>query len=384
MNHASAETILRDNIDVEKLPIDGIARLKGRPILIYGAGNYGQIICRLLFDNEVSENLVIGFLDAACVEDATLLGLPVKRPEDISIPESLRLKAVVIISIYCSIEEQLAIKEKLYGLGYQNVRTCYEIAISFHTVNDPSTRISKTDFLTKNLDNILRASKIWDDQRSLETYVNHFVGYAKGDIDCFLCETDHKQYFAPLPIPDNGYSNFIDCGAFDGDTIRELYKHCGKVENIFLFEPCVENLDLLQNYVTTNQSNLADHVVLFPCGVWDKIEQLRFASESAAASSISAEGDTLIQGVAIDEVLFGFDPTFIKMDVEGAELQALFGAATTIKRCTPTLAISVYHSLSHFWEIPELIKNLNPEYRFHLRTYGASGFETVMYAVAAH
>ncbi len=73
--------------------------------------------------------------------------------------------------------------------------------------------------------------------------------------------------------------------------------------------------------------------------------------------------------------------TFIKLDVEGAEYEALKGAEKLIQNCRPTLAVSVYHKAQDIWELPELILSMAPEYTFYLRHYSLSSEETVLYAV---
>lgn len=382
MNLKTAEKKLRQAIGAGKTTSDGISRLKDRPILIYGAGNYGRIIYRLLIENGISKDSVLGFLDVAAGDDSKLFNLPVRRPDALGRSENHWTDAEIIISIYCSIEEQTIIQERLKNLGYKYIRTCYEIAVAFHNANDPSSRICTTGFLNANIDNIINGCSFWQDELSIQTYVNHFIGYADCDIDSFILEKNHKQYFAPPPLHKKGYSRFIDCGAFDGDTIRDLIDLAGKVESVIVFEPCNHNFEKLSKYILENECCIAERIELYPCGVWNKTEQLQFNDDAAAASAISKSGESFIQCVAIDEALHGFNPTFIKMDIEGAEPKALKGAEFTIRKSKPDLAISVYHSLSHFWEIPQLIHQWVPEYRFYLRTYGAAGFETIMYAVA--
>ena len=89
------------------------------------------------------------------------------------------------------------------------------------------------------------------------------------------------------------------------------------------------------------------------------------------------------QCIPIDGALRGLTPTFLKMDIEGMEPRALRGAAETIRAYHPQLAICVYHSLPHLWEIPLYIKSLYGGYRLFLRSYQYMGLETVVYAFPA-
>lgn len=73
---------------------------------------------------------------------------------------------------------------------------------------------------------------------------------------------------------------------------------------------------------------------------------------------------------------------FIKMDIEGAEIPALLGAAETIRRFRPKLAICVYHWPDDLWKIPRLVRELEPSYRLWLDHYSIDTGETVLYAAA--
>jgi hypothetical protein len=73
--------------------------------------------------------------------------------------------------------------------------------------------------------------------------------------------------------------------------------------------------------------------------------------------------------------------TFIKMDIEGSEPQALSGAEEIIKKQKPKLAICVYHKPEHLWEIPLYLKKIVPEYKIYIRHHTPLEYETVCYAV---
>jgi hypothetical protein len=110
---------------------------------------------------------------------------------------------------------------------------------------------------------------------------------------------------------------------------------------------------------------------------------LRFVSGGLASSGFSDAGGIEVQCDAIDHVLAGSKPTFIKMDIEGAEPDALLGARKLIQQCRPILAISAYHLQEHLWEIPLLVAKMVPDYNFHLRPHDLEGWDLVCYAIPA-
>jgi hypothetical protein len=75
------------------------------------------------------------------------------------------------------------------------------------------------------------------------------------------------------------------------------------------------------------------------------------------------------------------NPTFIKMDIEGAEVDAIPGAQKTITRCRPVIAACAYHRPEHLWILPKLLKAAGPAYQIYLRRYAEECWETVYYAI---
>lgn len=73
--------------------------------------------------------------------------------------------------------------------------------------------------------------------------------------------------------------------------------------------------------------------------------------------------------------------TFIKMDIEGAELETLKGASRLIAEQKPKLAVCVYHKPEDIFTIPEYLRTLNPDYKFYLRYYTFAEWDTVLYAI---
>ncbi|KLO22551.1 hypothetical protein X275_05725 [Marinitoga sp. 1197] len=187
-----------------------------------------------------------------------------------------------------------------------------------------------------------------------------------------------KQYF-PDDIIMN-YSRFINCGAYNGDTIRNLVKYKGKQESVVCFEPDLINYSKLIKYINNNKKDIADAIFAYPCGVYSKTTQIFFSSGNNTNSKISANGKDLIQTVKLDDALINYSPTFIQMDIEGAEIEAIKGGSILISTYKPDLAICVYHSAEHIWEFPLMLNKLNPDYKFYLRNYTVYISETVLYA----
>ena len=98
-----------------------------------------------------------------------------------------------------------------------------------------------------------------------------------------------------------------------------------------------------------------------------------------AGSHLSGEGDQVVFVTRIEDEIEE-RVTYIKMDVEGTELEALQGAEGLIKRYKPKLAICIYHKREDPIVILEYLHEMIPEYQFKIRHYTDSQHETVLYA----
>ena len=102
---------------------------------------------------------------------------------------------------------------------------------------------------------------------------------------------------------------------------------------------------------------------------------------ASSGSKIDALGNEEIIIESIDNILNGREATFIKMDVEGAELESLKGTRKTIVQYKPKLAICIYHKLEDFYKIPEFIMSCRSDYKFYISHYTSCEYETVLYAI---
>lgn len=203
-----------------------------------------------------------------------------------------------------------------------------------------------------------------------------------------LIETmDEYQYFDDTILKSHSKGDpevFIDGGSCDLNTSLSFLDWVDNdVERIIAFE-CDRNGITECKHKMSTDVRLVSCVTLIEKGLWSEdTKQFFYEDECTSSSRIIEEGTdkTSIETTSIDNVLQGDKVTFIKMDIEGAELEALKGAKESIKKWHPILAISVYHKLEDIVTIPEYIKEIAPDYRLYLRNYHEDGTETVLYAI---
>lgn len=192
-----------------------------------------------------------------------------------------------------------------------------------------------------------------------------------------------KQYFDEDIVHLQDREVFVDAGCLDLGTTKILMKKMSQknlvVEKVFAFEPDAVNYHNCEKVYFDKGMK----VELINAGLWCRDTNLSFYCDGSGSSHVvetDKNGNAQVKVVALDSCIRD-RVTFIKMDIEGAELKALEGARELIRKHKPKLAICLYHKNEDMWEIPYFIKNLVPEYKLYIRHYSNYLYETVLYAV---
>lgn len=226
---------------------------------------------------------------------------------------------------------------------------------------------------------IREAFDLLEDARSRSDFVTNIRWRLTFDSGAFSPAAD-SIYFPPDIVETSTREGFVDCGAFDGDTIRSFLTHTpnfsGKIE---AFEPDRKNFERLTGFVASLPSEMRGRIHIQNIGVGARRESVRFGSGLDVSSRVG-DGDGQIELVALDDTVRDV-ATFVKMDIEGHEMEALRGAARLVRERHPTLSICAYHVQDHIWSIPIYLRALSADYRLFLRNHGANGWENVIYAV---
>jgi len=247
--------------------------------------------------------------------------------------------------------------------------------------------------ITTSAENVLTNSEIdkvasilADSKESVEVLKHALTFCVTGD-SLDLPVYSPGQYFADQLVPDDFYRYFIDCGAYDGDTLREWIPRKASLLKpgnfkYHAFEPDPDNYALLCKYVDGLDIHLRQGIVLHQCAVSDAAGQIGMVQGGDGTQLYyNIETGLTTPVVRLDEALANEKVSLIKMDIEGFEPQALEGARELIEKQRPALLICVYHRPEHLWTIPLWISDLNLGYKLELRHHGKSSSETVCYAI---
>lgn len=155
--------------------------------------------------------------------------------------------------------------------------------------------------------------------------------------------------------------NFLDLGAYNGDTVLKFLKDCPDFKEITAVEPDKKTFKKLQK----NTENIERLTLINAC-ISNKCGKALFAMKGGRNSSIKDEGIE-INAISVDSLQKPF--SYIKMDVEGEELNAIKGAENTIKLYKPKMLISAYHKTEDLIKIPKSVLKINPEYKMYMRHF---------------
>ncbi len=228
---------------------------------------------------------------------------------------------------------------------------------------------------------VRRAATLWADEPSREEYAAQVRLRALGDPSGLSRFCGQESYILDGVFDIEPDDAFVDCGAFDGDTIRTLIAGQRPLGRIEAVEADSHSFARLAGTVAELDAHTRQRIRLHNCAVGSQLGPVRFADSGKVDSRVSPDGEMIVDMVPIDVMFRNKRVSIIKMDIEGGEFDALMGAANVIQRDRPILAICVYHCQQDLWRLPLLMRSLNPDYRMYLKSYRGDGIQTVAYAV---
>lgn len=192
-----------------------------------------------------------------------------------------------------------------------------------------------------------------------------------------------EQYLLKNICEPNDGDIIISGGAYHGESsiwFADRIKQNGK---IYSFEADKDNFNNFQENIIEN--NLTDIIIGINKCLWDKNRKVSLNKnniDNASFCSEEKEGD-IIDAITIDYFVEQNNiknVDFIKLDIEGAEINAIKGAVETINKFKPKICISVYHNVNDIFEIPLLLKSILPDYKLYLSHKSNCWYETVLFA----
>ncbi len=244
-------------------------------------------------------------------------------------------------------------------------------------------------FYKQNADRVRKVIKLLQDEESKDVFKSMIRFRCFSRYRQLPHNAVRTQYFGNDFFSYGAKEVFVDCGAYDGDSVQAFKKimkkkRLGGGYRIVAFEPDQQSYrNLMRNH---------PDITGIQAGVWKENGYLAFHPQGCV-TSVFEEANKAQTGQAgelagiqvpvrsIDHTYECRDATFIKMDIEGSEYYAIKGAKTVICKNKPKLAICIYHSDQDMLRLIEMIHEMVPDYRFYIRQHSNTIYETVLYAV---
>lgn len=351
---------------------------QNKPLILYGAGGNCEVamyVCRGYMNFSI-----------ACVCDSNAEGVYRYKQEEYNIisPKELLdhyLDAYVLITTWRYEQE---IYDFLCGLKFPEEHIYF--------FRNPHT-ISTDIFRERYMEGYCWAYAFFPDKRSKQNILNRIqLLLTGGGRPCSPDALYEDGYFSFPGITLQDQEVYVDGGAYTGDTTEQFIKamKCTfkNYKHIYSFEPDSHNCKMAEKNLK-HYSN----VNIVPYGLWSSEVVLKFTSDLCTEGMEShliqnPENENNVSNVSVVSLDNFFAeksreewPTIIKMDIEGAEKEALFGAKNIIKERKPRLIISAYHKPQDIYELPQIILKIRGDYQFALWKIGESFWDMVLYAV---
>ena len=348
-----------------------------REIILFGAG----FSMRTLIEKLLRENINIVCI---CDNDIDKQGKEVFNSLKIlSFEESKKLypDALYIISshnyfweIYNNLLKHLPL-EQVCNIDFQCAHYFYGFTFKKYFLN--------------NISGFENVYNLFYDKFSKELFIQilraHFTGERK-EFDKAYGGDDDWYLFKTLLKP-NSHSIYLDCGAYDGDTILLFHKAATNgYDKIIALEP---DPNIYSNLTMLIDSHHIKNVEIIKVGAYNKKSIVSFEQDGVYSNITKTDIKSSnnkkvinIQVDKIDNIVENMPIDIIKMDIEGAEYYALQGAEKAIIKYKPKLAICLYHNYEDFLRIPLLINEMQEGYRFYLRHQSFGCTDTILFAVS--
>jgi FkbM family methyltransferase len=307
-------------------------------------------------------------------------GVAVLSPSDAV--RQLGQTACFIVTIYNGSSARRQLRE----MGCSNVLPAALLFWKYPGELMPDLGIDAPERLAENAEQIRHCFSLLADEQSRQELCDQIAWRYWMEPEYLpLPPNQHELYFPSDLVTESETEVLVDCGAFDGDSIRSFTRRGQSFLHLYALEPDAANLSGLHASLSKSPEEIREKVTIWPFALGDKDEQVYFVETHDVSSKVSTSSEGIaIESRKLDSLPWTHRPTYIKMDIEGSEPVALAGGAELLKTELPVLAICLYHRTEHLWQIPNLIHSLAPTYSLYLRRYAEDCWEQVCYAVPRH
>lgn len=321
-----------------------------KPIVLYGMGNGADKIIKVLENYGISFKGV--FASDGFVRNKTFHGFKISSYKE------LKEKFGDMVVLLCFGSDRAEVIENVKRISAETELYAPDVPVI-------AGKIFTKEYVRENAEQLKWVYDRLGDDLSRKTFENTVKYKISGNIDYLLqCETDiNEPYNSFLKLCDN--ERFLDLGAYNGDTVTDFVKRVGNYESITAVEPDSKTFKkLLNNTEKLEKTECKNLCISSFCG------KAPFGMNHGRNSK-AFTGDTLAEFATIDSIVGENGVTYIKMDIEGEELNAIKGAEATIGTFKPKMLISCYHRTEDLFTIPKAVLSIKNDYKIYMRHFSS-------------
>lgn len=345
---------------------------EGEAIYIFGAHKVGAITARRCLRQGVH---VKGFIDNDTGKQGTELdGIPIKSLADIASGN----EPIVVASGRYGNEILAQVKTA----GRSRVMNMHELLFALHMPHQAESNAREfTSAVFRQPYRFVSALLQLHDEESRAVFDG--LIHMRTTLDMTAADrvkSDfNDEYLDGAYIGARDMRYYVDAGAYTGDTLDRFEARFAKAERAYLFEP-----DLPPYYASLKRYADRDEVFSYNFGLARSNSKFRYRPEYSfdtvqqLDSAVPASITTFGQGIPLDDILHN-PVTLFKLDIEGAEAEALRGAARIIREHAPKLCVCAYHRADDLWQLIDVVKRIRPDYKVGLRHYSDIFDDTTLY-----
>lgn len=358
-------------------------------LLIFGAGSYARKLAKAF---QAQGHQIHAFVSSRTPTTDQLDGIPVHSFS--SLPSELRAVGPIACGVFNRGDAYQGLSESMREHGFSEILWPWNYYPELHKElgwcywMDAEPRDLQSWQQDAEYQEVMQL--LGDDES--RTIIERIIAFRCGaDLAFSAFKSDEQQYFNQLTLralPKDRPINYLDVGAYSGDTLEHL---CAKatVGTAILLEPDPCNFSqLIVNAKRLSEKYPQLRPIALPIGAGSQYECIVLEA-SGEASSLHAQSQADSEDVytvtvnPLDHMLPASEVDLVKIDVEGHDREAIRGMQGILQRSKPVVAVSLYHRPRDFVDLTLFLRKtlLNLPYKFYVRQHLYNSFETVLYAI---
>ena len=335
-----------------------------KPVIIYGMGNGADKVMDELERRRIPVSGIAASDDF--VRGQSFRGFSVRK---ISEHEAQLGDMIIIIAFGTAVPE---VMKHIFSLAQKHTVLAADVPVY-------GDNIWCREFYEENREPIERAYELLADEKSRQVFESVVAYKLTGRLDCLSSAYSEKDEIFRNVLKLGADESYLDLGAYRGDTIDEFLSYTGGTyQHITALEPDRKTFAKLKAHVGGMSG-----VRLFRMGIWSEDRDMSFEESLGRGSSIRQGAKNDLAVTKIDTLYAVRRLSYLKMDVEGSERQAILGGINTLRRDRPKLNIAAYHRSEDIFSLPLLIHSVEPSYRLYIRQHPyIPAWDLNLYAVA--